>query len=147
MVLPVRENDVIILTTDGMSDNLWDEDVIEQLSRLTSPGQHPTSISTDRELAGNTTGTPNAIDISPLRTALLPTTLSHSLCTRARTVSESGVQSADTPFSRRAKEEGIDFVGGKPDGECHLVISTTAQGSDHTILDITVAVAVVSKAR
>jgi len=23
----------------------------------------------------------------------------------------------DTPFSQRAKREGIDFVGGKPDGK------------------------------
>ncbi|KIM31337.1 hypothetical protein M408DRAFT_34599, partial [Serendipita vermifera MAFF 305830] len=33
IILPILEHDVIILSTDGMSDNLWDEDVIDQLSR------------------------------------------------------------------------------------------------------------------
>lgn len=28
--LPVQEGDVIILATDGLGDNLWDEDVLEE---------------------------------------------------------------------------------------------------------------------
>ncbi|PVG02460.1 hypothetical protein CPB86DRAFT_751110 [Serendipita vermifera] len=129
IVIPVVEHDVIILSTDGMTDNLWDEDVIEQLSRLAAP-----ITSAPQPDLGHPVGTGGTPSLSStLRTALLPTTLSYSLCTRARSVSENspstwsgGVESPDTPFSRRAKEEGIDFVGGKPD-------------------DITVVVAVVSR--
>lgn len=138
ITLPILEHDVIILSTDGMSDNLWDDEVIEQLSKFapTSPQSHlpqGSPSSTPSSTPSHAAGTQSIS--SKLRTALLPTTLSHSLCSRARTVSESspsatssGVPSADTPFSRRAREEGIDFVGGKPD-------------------DITVVVAVVSKIR
>lgn len=122
ITLPILEHDVIILSTDGMSDNLWDEDVIDQLSRLTAPHVNstptPSSVSAPLPLAA---GSPSLS--ATIRTALLPTTLSHSLCTRARTVSENGPNSwagsppsLETPFSRRAKQEGIDFVGGKPDG-------------------------------
>jgi protein phosphatase PTC7 len=114
------EHDVIILSTDGMSDNLWDEDVIEQLSRLAAPIANAPQV--DHSHHFGTGGSPAFP--STLRTALLPTTLSYSLCTRARSVSENapstwsgGIESPDTPFSRRAKEEGIDFVGGKPDGK------------------------------
>ncbi|KAG8814163.1 hypothetical protein FRC17_001271 [Serendipita sp. 399] len=131
ITLPVQEHDVIILSTDGMSDNLWDEDVIEQLSRFAGPSLFtPPSSPGHPAHAGGT-----SITSSTLRTALLPTTLSHSLCSRARTISENGSRSGsddsaltETPFSRRAKQEGIDFEGGKPD-------------------DISVVVAVVSKPR
>jgi hypothetical protein len=114
---------VIILATDGMSDNLWDEDVIDQLSRLAAPdvdpAPSPTSVSTQ---SSHPAGIPSLS--ASFRTALLPTTLSHSLCSRARTVSENrpnppscSAGPVDTPFSRRAKQEGLDFVGGKPDGK------------------------------
>ncbi|CAG7850568.1 SubName: Full=Uncharacterized protein {ECO:0000313/EMBL:CCA69882.1} [Serendipita indica DSM 11827] len=123
ITLPVQEQDVIILSTDGMSDNLWDEDVIDQLSKLAGPSLESNyQVPPDAESAG---GSPSIS--ATLRTALLPTTLSHSLCTRARTVSESGpcswppnALSADTPFSRRAKQEGLEYEGGKPDGVATL---------------------------
>ncbi|KAG8800745.1 hypothetical protein FS842_008859 [Serendipita sp. 407] len=132
ITLPIQEHDVIILSTDGMSDNLWDEDVIEHLSRLAGPSPStPSSSAGHLANAGGSSITP-----STLRTALLPTTLSHSLCSRARIISENGAYSGpssnsaltETPFSRRAKQEGIAFEGGKPD-------------------DISVVVAVVSKTR
>jgi hypothetical protein len=44
-----------------------------------------------------------------------PQSVSEALCQRARAVSEQ--TSATTPFMVRAIEEGIDFVGGKKDGE------------------------------
>jgi serine/threonine protein phosphatase PrpC len=128
ITLPILEHDVIILSTDGMSDNLWDEDVIEQLSRFVTPTlsqPEPRGTPSSSSSPAHTASIPSIS--SQLRTALLPTTLSHSLCSRARTVSESspsispaGAASPDTPFSRRARQEGIDFVGGKPDGEFHF---------------------------
>ena len=44
-----------------------------------------------------------------------PQRVSEELCKRARAVSEQ--TTATTPFMERAIEEGIDFVGGKRDGE------------------------------
>lgn len=111
----MQENDIIILSTDGMSDNLWDEDVIDQLSKLAAPLITP--MGTGMPLLEPSTA------LSPLRTALLPTSLSHSLCARARSVADNGpssrpgISTAETPFGRRAKEAGLEFVGGKPDGE------------------------------
>ncbi|KAJ7249515.1 hypothetical protein B0H12DRAFT_963036, partial [Mycena haematopus] len=32
--LPVRAGDIVILASDGLSDNLWDEDVLEEVRRV-----------------------------------------------------------------------------------------------------------------
>ena len=32
--LPVQANDILILASDGLSDNLWDEDVLDEVIRL-----------------------------------------------------------------------------------------------------------------
>jgi protein phosphatase PTC7 len=44
-----------------------------------------------------------------------PQKVSEALCRKAREVSE--LTSSNTPFMERAIEEGIDFVGGKKDGQ------------------------------
>jgi len=117
----VKENDIVILSTDGMTDNLWDEDVVQQVIRFTSTWQlSPSAPSTY----------PNQ-PLSSVRAALLPITLSHALCTTAKSVAENGPpitedELPEIPFGRRAKEVGHSFVGGKQD-------------------DITVVVAVISK--
>ena len=109
--VPVQENDIVILSTDGMTDNLWDEDVIQQVIRFTSTLQLSPSL-------------PSAYPkqpLSPVRAALLPITLSHALCTKAKSVAENGPpitedEPPEIPFGRRAKEVGHSFVGGKQDG-------------------------------
>ena len=110
--VPVQENDIVILSTDGMTDNLWDEDVIQQVIRFTSTmPPSPSVLSTY----------PNQ-PLSSVRSALLPITLSHALCTKARSVAENGSPITDgelpeIPFGRRAKEAGHSFAGGKQDGK------------------------------
>jgi protein phosphatase PTC7 len=112
----VQENDIVILSTDGMTDNLWDEDVIQQVIRFTSTV--PLSPSVPSTL-------PKKQPLSSIRTALLPITLSHALCTKARSVAENGPPITDgeppeIPFGRRAKEAGHSFVGGKQDGKLRV---------------------------
>ncbi len=110
--VPVQENDIVVLSTDGMTDNLWDEDVIQQVTRFTST----------MPLSPSVPSTYPKQPLSSVRTALLPITLSHALCTKARSVAENGSpitegELPEIPFGRRAKEAGHSFVGGKQDGK------------------------------
>jgi len=118
--VPVQENDIVILSTDGMTDNLWDEDVIRQVVRFTSTVQISPSTYSKQPL-------------SSVRTALLPITLSHALCTKARSIAENGPTATEDelpeiPFGRRAKEAGYSFGGGKLDGK---LISGSTQFGRH----------------
>lgn len=121
--LPVQADDILILASDGLSDNLWDEDVLDEVIRFRrsflGPPNSPTSLATT--------------DCSEhlLRRRTLSGMLSEALCSRARHVSEragrtspdskcdSRVQEAEeeVPFARRAREQGRSFRGGKNDGE------------------------------
>jgi len=102
--LPVRADDILILASDGLSDNLWDEDVLDEVVRFRK------SFLVDSET-------------SPLlRRRALAGMLSEALCSRARRVSERkhiDVSVEDeVPFARRAREVGRPFKGGKNDGKC-----------------------------
>ncbi len=101
--LPVQEDDILILATDGLSDNLWDEDILDEVARFQS--NHSS------EEGG--------------RDMLAAGMLSEALCSRAKRVAKDG--EGDTPFGRRATEEGRKWKGGKND-------------------DISVVVAVISRA-
>jgi hypothetical protein len=120
ITLPVRADDILVLASDGLSDNLWDEEVLDEVVRF----RHTflsSSLAAGSQL--------------PRRT--LAGMLSEALCSRARNVSQrrSNMTSiAETmpmnsdiddeiPFSRRAREEGRVFSGGKPDGESYRVRS------------------------
>ena len=113
ITLPVRADDILVLASDGLSDNLWDEEVLDEVVRfrrtfLASP------LASGSQL--------------PRRT--LAGMLSEALCSRARNVSQRHCNMTtvgtmptvseideEIPFARRAREEGRAFAGGKPDGE------------------------------
>ncbi|KAK0470705.1 phosphatase 2C-like domain-containing protein, partial [Armillaria novae-zelandiae] len=88
--LPVQEDDILILATDGLSDNLWDEDILDEVARFQS----------DHGEEGG-------------RDVLAAGMLSEALCSRAKRVAKNG--EGDTPFGRRATEEGKKWKGGKND--------------------------------
>ncbi|KDQ07823.1 hypothetical protein BOTBODRAFT_592554 [Botryobasidium botryosum FD-172 SS1] len=101
-VLEVKEGDVVVMASDGMGDNLWDEDVVDEVRRFYVRWGG---------IGGRVAG---------------PQRLSEALCSRAKRVSEGNLGSGgkegegikgEVPFARRAKEEGVKFSGGKPDGE------------------------------
>lgn len=125
--LPVQQNDILILSSDGMTDNLWDEDVLDEINKFTASERFA------MPWIGNKW------------TKTLPSMLSQALCSRAKRVSETHRASAssslpgegtkeqggegmglgagedEVPFARRAREEGIKFVGGKCDDISVLV--------------------------
>lgn len=140
--IPVHADDILILASDGLSDNLWDEDVLDEVVRfrrtfLASP---------------STTG-------SQLPRRTLAGMLSEALCSRARTVSQRRCKTPladefatldpdeDIPFARRAREAGRSFSGGKSDGgfrPAYPVIQILTLQSSFP--DISVLVAVISPA-
>lgn len=119
--IPVMADDILILSSDGLSDNLWDEEVLEEVVRVkdvllkhsTSNGASLGQLLARRSLAGM---------------------LSEALCSRARRVAERGSSGSggrgalevvgeevdEVPFARRAREEGKRFKGGKVDGKLPL---------------------------
>ncbi|KAL0580113.1 hypothetical protein V5O48_001889 [Marasmius crinis-equi] len=118
--LPVQADDILILASDGLSDNLWDEDVIDEVKRFRQGGW----------LMPATQDTSDSL----LRRRTLAGMLSEALCSRAKKVSgrkkakPSSVSSSGTstplegaegehevPFARRAREAGRAFSGGKGD--------------------------------
>lgn len=120
--VPVQADDILVLGSDGLTDNLWDEDILDEVLRfrrsfmVTPAASSPSSAS------------------SVLRRTTLAGMLSEALCSRARCVSERrGVKSPgarqvaqtetdeEIPFARRAREHGRWFDGGKPDDICVLV--------------------------
>ncbi|KAF8269103.1 phosphatase 2C-like domain-containing protein [Lactarius quietus] len=124
--IPVHADDILILASDGLSDNLWDEDVLDEVVRFRQTFLASTSTTTGSQL--------------PRRT--LAGMLSEALCSRARTVSQrrSKVPLADElatspldpdeeiPFARRAHEAGRTFSGGKSDDISVLVAVISPAG-------------------
>ena len=144
--------------SDGLSDNLWDADILDEVVRFrrsfmgssAAESQNPPPSAKDA---------PAAIPAAPsatFRRSTLAGMLSEALCSRAKRVSETRgsrkaektaksvvtsteaagagaqaqaqAQTADVPFARRAKEQGKLFEGGKPDGEC-IRSSMTRRGA------------------
>ena len=128
--IPVIADDILILASDGLSDNLWDEEVLEEVVRVkdvllkhsTSNGASLGQLLARRSLAGM---------------------LSEALCSRARRVAERGSSGSgrrgalevvgeevdEVPFARRAREEGKRFKGGKVDGKLPLHMLSSCVGS------------------
>ncbi|KAI5116079.1 hypothetical protein M0805_009289 [Coniferiporia weirii] len=131
--LTVQADDILILASDGMSDNLWEEDVLDEVQRAVAVHLPPGS-EADRGDNGSANGAP---DTGLIGRRTLAGMLSEALCSRARRVSEqprsapSSTAAAacaaaadgkdpkladeEVPFARRAREEGRSFRGGKCD--------------------------------
>lgn len=77
--LPVQEDDILVLASDGLSDNLWDEEILDEVVRFRKSFMGPSSPSSS---ASSTAGE----RILGRRT--LAGMLSEALCSRARSVSE-----------------------------------------------------------
>lgn len=108
--LPVQADDILILASDGLSDNLWDSEVLDEVVRLKRSFSRNGEIGVSGLLGRRT----------------LAGMLSEALCSRARRVSErkgntltddDGELEEEVPFARRAREQGKTFKGGKIDGK------------------------------
>lgn len=131
--LPVRADDILILASDGLSDNLWDEEVLDEVVKFRRSFLGSDSAAADSDCETSSQSSSGSAD-SVLRRKTLAGMLSEALCSRARKVSErrgtprtSGrstprvaqatVDEDEVPFARRAREAGRSFRGGKQDGE------------------------------
>nr|ODO02146.1 hypothetical protein L204_00873 [Cryptococcus depauperatus CBS 7855] len=92
--VPVKKGDIVVVGSDGLMDNMFDEDILETILSLP-----PSSVS----------------PLSPQ----FPQMVSETLARRALQVSQT--TTTTTPFMCAAIEEGIDFVGGKKDDISVLV--------------------------
>ncbi|KAG0706872.1 hypothetical protein DFH29DRAFT_871925 [Suillus ampliporus] len=112
--LPVQADDILILASDGLSDNLWDYEVLDEVVRFKR-----SFLKGDRDASGE----------GLLGRRTLAGMLSEALCSRARRVSErrgrmdDGVfdMEDEVPFACRARESGKPFRGGKIDDISVLV--------------------------
>lgn len=96
--IKVQKDDIVILSSDGLVDNLFDEDILEE-------------VLLDQELSAGVNESGRVGD---------PQELSKALCSRAKAVSVDQ-RAVSSPFQQRANEEGIHFVGGKHDDISVLV--------------------------
>lgn len=106
ITIPVKADDILILASDGLSDNLWDEDVLDEVVRFrksfldSAPvGGSDTSrsnISTDSGYLSSEDNAPSSHSSSDskfttttmLKRKTLAGMLSEALCSRAKRVSE-----------------------------------------------------------
>ncbi|KAH8919412.1 protein serine/threonine phosphatase 2C [Atractiella rhizophila] len=95
----VQRDDIIVLSSDGLVDNLFDDDILDEVLRFSSP----TSASSSTSAAGQ-------LKLRPFS----PRALSEALCSRAKAVSEDQL-AVTSPFQQKAMEEGMYYVGGKKD--------------------------------
>lgn len=127
--IPVQEDDVLILASDGLSDNLWDEDILYEVVRFRRSFMTPSRVSPSSasstasqqsrsesaESASNASGLPpDTSGGGILGRGALAGMLSEALCSKARCVSERRPQA----YSRRrggAAARGIDADVGAED--------------------------------
>jgi hypothetical protein len=150
----VKANDILILASDGLSDNLWDEDVLDEVVRFKKtflddsatvvPKEESEEEDSGYSSESSTCSTLRAVAIETESTTMTTTTtlkrkslagmLSEALCSRARRVSErsSSFSSDDDeiPFARRAREVGKRFCGGKNDDISVVVAVISPRGEE-----------------
>lgn len=117
--IKVQKGDIIIVGSDGLMDNLFDEDIVEEVVRFAPPPRpQPTN---------NTDHAPEDSEYS-LPDDFCPQLVSEALCSRAKAVSEDA-RAVTSPFQQRAMEEGMMYVGGKHD-DISVVVAVVGDPSE-----------------
>ncbi len=115
--IKVQKGDIIIVGSDGLMDNLFDEDIVEEVVRFAPPP--------DPQAANN----PDHEDHEyHLPDDFCPQLVSEALCSRAKAVSEDA-RAVTSPFQQRAMEEGMMYVGGKHD-DISVVVAVVGDPSE-----------------
>jgi len=107
----VQKDDIVILSSDGLLDNVFTSDLLEEVLRFIATSPPPPS--TPAHGTNGRQGSRYTLNFSPAA-------LSEALCKRARSVYEDQ-HAVASPFQQKAMEEGIHFVGGKRDDVTTLV--------------------------
>ncbi|KAJ7600397.1 phosphatase 2C-like domain-containing protein [Mycena floridula] len=134
--LPVQADDILILASDGLSDNLWDEDILDEVVRFRKGylQSSPEDVQSSPEPSPSSSNPTTAADRIRWRRALAGM-LSEALCSRARRVSERRDGEEDeVPFARRARENGKHFTGGKND-DISVVVAVISPAADLAMSD------------
>ncbi|KAJ2799893.1 hypothetical protein H4R21_003390 [Coemansia helicoidea] len=145
--LKIQKGDVIIVGSDGVFDNLFDEDILEEVSLHLPPamraaGEPELRYSTDslwyeppppppppRPEAAAPSEAPPAADGARPGLALPqfhidPRAISRAIAQRAKLVSEDA-RYTESPFQLRAMQEGLYYQGGKRDDIAVVVAVVT----------------------
>lgn len=101
----VREGDVLVMGTDGLFDNLFDEDIV---ALVNGHSAHPGSLDRHGSASGASSAARSTVE------SLDPKAISYELAKRAREVAED-VRYVSTPFLNKAIQEGLYYNGGKLD--------------------------------
>ena len=132
--VPVQADDILILASDGLSDNLWDAEILDEVVRFRRSFMGPSASDSDSDSDGKvgSTSPPAGVASTTLRRSTLAGMLSEALCSRAKRVSETRRSSkaagekkgvltsaesgpaqaeAEVPFAKRAKEQGEAVPG------------------------------------
>ncbi|GAA5867946.1 hypothetical protein JCM3774_004733 [Rhodotorula dairenensis] len=123
--IKVRKDDIVILSSDGLVDNVFSDDMLEEVLRFVGSATPPTSSSAAATAAVTSRSDPGigspgggAPRFSLRRFS--PQAVSEALCHRAKSVYEDQ-RAVASPFQQRAMEEGIHYAGGKIDDISCLV--------------------------
>ncbi|GAA5844705.1 hypothetical protein JCM11251_007354 [Rhodosporidiobolus azoricus] len=125
----VKRDDIVILSSDGLVDNVFSDDLLEEVLRFvgTSPplstststlSSRPPSPSSSSSSSSSSSGAPTQTQFTLRRFS--PQAVSEALCFRAKSVYDDQ-RAVASPFQQRAMEEGIHYAGGKMDDVSCLV--------------------------
>lgn len=120
----VQKGDIIIVGSDGLVDNLFDEDIVEEVHKFAPP---PASHGTDVDAGFPAANTEDEAEYK-LPHDFSPQLVSEALCSRAKAVSEDS-RAVSSPFQQRAMEEGLHYVGGKHD-DISVVVAVVGDPSE-----------------
>ena len=99
--IPLQESDIVLAMTDGLSDNLWEHEIVASVLRSLKDLEAEKDERTPGSRAAETGGGMMWV--------------AQELVRDARIIAEDPF--AESPFMERAVEEGIGFEGGKDDPE------------------------------
>ncbi|GAA6006632.1 hypothetical protein JCM10207_004999 [Rhodosporidiobolus poonsookiae] len=117
----VKRDDIVILSSDGLVDNVFSDDLLEEVLRFVGTHQ-PLSTPPPPSSTSSSTTSSAAASSGPRFTLrrFSPQAVSEALCFRAKSVYEDQ-RAVASPFQQRAMEEGIHYAGGKMDDVSCLV--------------------------
>ncbi|GAA5945056.1 hypothetical protein JCM3775_004273 [Rhodotorula graminis] len=122
----VQRDDIVILASDGLVDNVFSDDLLEEVLRFVGSSHATSSSSSSAPLPPPPPSSSSSLSSSstpaPRYTLrrFSPQAVSEALCFRAKSVYEDQ-RAVASPFQQRAMDEGIHFAGGKPDDVSCLV--------------------------
>ncbi|KAH8830959.1 hypothetical protein DL96DRAFT_1594993 [Flagelloscypha sp. PMI_526] len=132
--LRVKGGDILILASDGLSDNLWDTEILDEVRKVKSTYVPSASAAPDGPfLRGSSLA-------SSSEYICFCSSLKHSALERRvsvkgrikRKVVDPAKNKGETPFSKRAKECGKEFAGGKKDDISVVVAVIEAAPPKHS---------------